>query len=641
MAIWFFSEARNSFTEITERQIPEIALANQLTEVATRLAGIATRIAMPEAASDKSRLRDDLSSTAADLFRLAGLSADLHGTGTESLISITRIIENKLQRTLNNATEKKLLDSRLDTYRIELRWLNADIQEEVSALLRDLSYNIDSAAYKLLDKSDRQSRERASKQIQQDRELRFIIQRIGADSATLITLLLQADSATNLEQIDPLQQLAADLLLNLSQQLSSLQQTTELLTLRQSLGSLEQLSSGKNSLFKKYQNAIAIRSTLLGNLIFAQESLGNLQSELAVLGKSRRSEALMVAGRTSRQLDRSRNWLSLIVIAGTILGALILVLYIRNCIVLRLENLSTDLMRIAEADDNGQANSTLVPTDEFGRMDHALNVFRKSVLTRDQALMHLRTEVGERKLAVENLERAQAELVKTGKLAALGQLSAGISHELNQPLAAIKHRIHSARLTLDNASLEERHSRLDAIENLVNRMSQTIIHLKQFARRTDHPLEQVLLTRVFNYGLELLDNKLKSNKIKINGVADLQSETAIGDPILLEQIVVNLFSNAIDAIGRDRDDGLIILSFVHHDFMIDITVSDNGIGLEECDSNLIFDPFYSTKEVGEALGLGLSISYNIVKDFGGNLRLEPNPFGGTNAILSLRRSLDA
>jgi two-component system C4-dicarboxylate transport sensor histidine kinase DctB len=218
--------------------------------------------------------------------------------------------------------------------------------------------------------------------------------------------------------------------------------------------------------------------------------------------------------------------------------------------------------------------------------------------------------------ANERLTRAQADLVQAGKMSALGQMSAGISHELNQPLMAISSYAENATLYLDRGRLAEAGDNLARIAELARRMGRIIRNLRAFARQEREPMADVDIGAVVDAALDLLQQRLA-------GVAVDWSRPAApllvrGGEVRLQQVVINLLSNAADAMAAGEAPRIGI-SVARAADMVRLTVTDTGPGIDEPDR--IFDPFYSTKEVGsaEGMGLGLSISYGIVQSFGGKI----------------------
>ncbi|WP_426235951.1 sensor histidine kinase [Pararhizobium sp. DWP1-1-3] len=249
--------------------------------------------------------------------------------------------------------------------------------------------------------------------------------------------------------------------------------------------------------------------------------------------------------------------------------------------------------------------------------------------TADLALVNERIEkeIAERRLTEKELRKTQADLIQAGKLAGLGQMSAALSHELNQPLAAAKTYADSAAMLIDLDRVPEARDNVRRISGLIDRMASISRHLRNFARKPNEKLGPVALDAVIADTLEIVSARLKTAD------ADLQIELA-GDAgivnagsVRLQQVLVNIITNAADAIEGLADRRIHVVTERQKEKII-LIIRDHGPGVPAAITERIFDPFYTTKGVGKGLGLGLSISYNIVKDFGGSLSVSDHPEGG-------------
>ena len=257
----------------------------------------------------------------------------------------------------------------------------------------------------------------------------------------------------------------------------------------------------------------------------------------------------------------------------------------------------------------------------------ANQVLEERVSTRTRALeqanVTLRREVAERQDAEAALKRAQAELVQASKLSALGKMSAGISHELNQPLMAIRSFAENGAAFLDRGRPDRAAENLGRISDMAQRMGRIIKNLRAFAKAEPGPATRVGLAAVVESALEVLGQRITASGTRIDWQRPDRPAVVMGGEVRLGQVVVNLLSNAIDAMA-DRPERLITVRIEQDDAagIVRLRVRDTGAGI--ADPDRIFDPFYSTKEVGaeEGMGLGLSISYGIVEGFGGRLRGE-------------------
>ena len=249
--------------------------------------------------------------------------------------------------------------------------------------------------------------------------------------------------------------------------------------------------------------------------------------------------------------------------------------------------------------------------------------------SRAKAELEHRVEERTADLARVNLElrKTQGDLIQAGKLAGLGQMSAALSHEFNQPLAAAKTYADSAALLLDRKRYGEAQGNLQRISSLIDRMASISRHLRNFARKPNEKLGPVSVEEVLRDTLEIVSARVATARAEV--VSDLGQPSPIvrAGSVRLQQVLVNIISNAADMV-EGLDDRRIHVSARHEGDRVVIEVQDHGPGVPPAIAERIFDPFFTTKGVGKGLGLGLSISYNIVKDFGGNLTVANHPEGG-------------
>ena len=263
--------------------------------------------------------------------------------------------------------------------------------------------------------------------------------------------------------------------------------------------------------------------------------------------------------------------------------------------------------------------------------EEARNTLEKRVEERTADLARvneqIELEIAERRLTEQELRKTQADLIQAGKLAGLGQMSAALSHEFNQPLAAAKTYADSAALLIDRGRVPEAQDNVRRISALIDRMASISRHLRNFARKPNEKLGPVPLPEVIADTMEIVAPRLKAADARL--MVDLEQEGLVvqAGPVRLQQVLVNIISNAADAV-EGLENREITLSARRAGGRIAIEVSDRGPGVPAAIAERIFDPFFTTKGVGRGLGLGLSISYNIIKDFGGSLSVSGRPGGG-------------
>jgi two-component system C4-dicarboxylate transport sensor histidine kinase DctB len=295
-------------------------------------------------------------------------------------------------------------------------------------------------------------------------------------------------------------------------------------------------------------------------------------------------------------------------LASVMLSVLIVWLYVAKHLVGRIRILDGSMRIIAAG--NLQQSVPVKGRDEIGTMANSLRSFR------------------------DQLTEKQAELVQAGKLAALGQLSAGISHEINQPLTAISHYAHNGVRLLQQGRAHEAEANFEQISSLTKRSTSIIARLKSMARKRRDSIQTVCLNQVVDHVLTLLQSHSQTHCTEI--VVDMPSENnmVMAEQIQLEQVVLNLMSNALDAVADNLHTKKITIECLHSKGQIELRIADNGPGIAPELYEQVFNPFFTTKEVDQGLGLGLSISYNIIQDFGGQLAVVRHPMKG--AIFSLR-----
>lgn len=249
---------------------------------------------------------------------------------------------------------------------------------------------------------------------------------------------------------------------------------------------------------------------------------------------------------------------------------------------------------------------------------------------------NLLVEVDERRAAEQRLRKTQHELVEAGKLAALGQMSAALSHEINQPLAAVKTYADNAVTFLDRNRPSDARENVSRISKMADRMAAISGHLRNFARRPQEGVGPVNVLSAIDDAIALMEARFKKTGTEIAYVRPENPLWVMGGQLRLQQVIINLLNNALDSMEAQPYPSLEIAIEAHDGIHVLIHVRDSGGGLDERALTQLFDPFFTTKSPGKGLGLGLSISYNIVEDFGGRLRARNRTQGGAEFSIELR-----
>ncbi len=256
-----------------------------------------------------------------------------------------------------------------------------------------------------------------------------------------------------------------------------------------------------------------------------------------------------------------------------------------------------------------------------------------------EANIELQREISVRERAQEEAHKAQAGLVQATKLAALGQMSAGLSHELNQPLAAIRSYADNAIGFLDRGRPDTASQNLAGIAELTERMARIIRNLRTYAREEPLDLRPTSLRDAMAESVALLQSRIDAEGVAIELRMPDRDPEVLAGAVRLQQVFLNLFSNALDAM-QEQQEKTIFIDVDAQGPAVTIRIRDTGPGISAASISSVFDPFYSTKEVGKGMGLGLSITFGLVNQFGGSIAAANAPGGGAVFTIRLRRAGD-
>ncbi|KLU21133.1 hypothetical protein EOS_38175 [Caballeronia mineralivorans PML1(12)] len=277
---------------------------------------------------------------------------------------------------------------------------------------------------------------------------------------------------------------------------------------------------------------------------------------------------------------------------------------------------------------------------------HMNEELERKVMRRTDALNRinktLKIEIAERHRAEAVLKSTLQELVQAGKMAALGQMSASITHELNQPLAALRTLSSNALMFMQRLELDEAQQNLRVICDMTERMGKITSQLKRFARKSPTYLERVLVGSAISNAIFLLDARIRSGDVELVREEPQDNLYAIAEPNRLEQVLINLIGNALDAIAEvDIDHSararVLTITVCGEEDHVSISVRDTGVGISDEVRSHLFEPFFTTKDKGEGLGLGLTISIGIIQEFGGTLVAQNRP-DSTEFTVRLKRT---
>lgn len=608
-----FARFQRDFADLAAAQVPRIALTAELSGRSARLTSLATRIIGPEGASDA--LIDELTAVATGLQDLLGM---LHnrtpGDAAGKVAGLRQRVAAVAPLTRHRHDQTEAMARQLEA----LRWLNVDIQNEVDPLLSDYDFNIRTKMLEIQAAANEAERARLLQQVAADRRLRDNVLQTGIDAGTVVTLLLQAAVAREGRQVEQLGNLGFDMLARLAERTSSLPQGDEFLTLRQSIELLRQAFDSRHGMLAQRQEMLLLETRIYDEISTLQQGLTDLQNELSAISASERAAVQAAIAQGASKARWTMAGLALLTLVLGAAGLMLILGVMRRRLVGPLREVTSRLLLVSEA--SGTSLRNLPHEDEITRIRRAVDQFARAIGARDEAIAELR--------------QTQSGLVQAGKMAALGNLSAGISHELNQPLSALRYRLVLLESAQRAGNADEVARQLGLAADLCDRMQAIISHLVRFARRADNQRVPVSLSQAVDDAVSLIHSRAEPAGIRPLIGPDIQDQQVLGVAVLIEQVIVNLLTNALDAVSG-RPDGTIAVDARYDGKMIELTVTDNGVGLGDLTPEEALNPFVTTKEAGRGMGLGLSISYNIAKDMGGDLALAPAPGQGVVARLRL------
>ena len=277
-----------------------------------------------------------------------------------------------------------------------------------------------------------------------------------------------------------------------------------------------------------------------------------------------------------------------------------------------LERLSDAVRKVAKGDFN--VNVAIGSRDEIGQLSNSFNDMADELQEREQSL-----------------KTAELALVQSEKMAAVGTLSAGLAHEVKNPLSAVLGYAQLSKRKLDQPEILKKH--LDTIESETRRCNEIIGNLMQFSRQEKGEFDEVSINEIVEKSMGIVDHQLSLKDVRIHSELASDIPKIIGNSNQLQQVLMNLAINAQQAMEPDGGS----VDFRTHcdgDFVY-VSVSDTGPGIPADVADKIFQPFFTTKAAGQGTGLGLSVTYGIIKDHKGDIRIEESDSGGARFVIQL------
>ncbi len=257
----------------------------------------------------------------------------------------------------------------------------------------------------------------------------------------------------------------------------------------------------------------------------------------------------------------------------------------------------------------------------------------------EERTRELAAEVEHRRRTEQSLRHVEQDLVQAAKLAALGQMSAALAHEVSQPVIALAATLTAAERRLGASENENAQHLIARAQSLTRRIQHIIRHLRSFSKKESGEGERMDIAASIEAALELAETRAREIGVTIEAVGLDQQVAVFGNPVRLEQVLINLLLNALDAVVRcDRREVGIRLSARKR--MARVEVWDTGPGIPDGFRTRLSEPFFTTKTNDDGIGLGLSISQSILADFGATMRFFPRKGGGTVCEVRLPLAID-
>jgi two-component system C4-dicarboxylate transport sensor histidine kinase DctB len=584
---------------IAREHLPGLASAARLAEASARVIAGMPELANAERRDGYERGRRVVGERLSELDKVL---SERTGSGFDApqLTAVAAEIRRNLNAIDDVSGRRFSLAERIRGVSEELRWLQADLIDEIEPLTDDARFNIDTA----LGQVGGETSSNKPNTIREETRKSEALMTLNAQANLIVGLFGRLGTVQTREDMEQTGHVIGEAVDQLEVEAKALAGWPDTITVRQitqRLVGLADTTTGLPDLKRAELAALADAQRLISESRRLVAELGTLVSQ-----EVQRTEAVAkeAADRSAEAIRLGRNLL-LAIAAASLLGALLIGwFYVRRHLVARLRVLTEAATSIA----SGQS-SALLPkagNDELGDLARALAVFRQ---TRD-------------------------DLIQAAKLAALGQMAAGLSHELNQPLAAIRSHAHNGALLLERGRPEEARKAIGRIQALTTRAADLIAHLRRFARKPGVVLNPVAVGDTIDTALSLFEPRFEAERVTLTRELPAGRLHVHAEEIRLEQVLVNLIANALDAVAGMQD-AAIAIGARRAGHKVEIWVADNGPGIDRAHLERIFDPFFTTKPVGSGLGLGLSLSYNIIKDLGGTLAIAETGPAGTRFLITL------
>ncbi len=608
---WFsYAQMSESLNRIISNDIPAMTSSAQLAEKGAAIIATAPTLISAQSEKERAVAWADLKATLSEMSaQVDAMDTPLSGRAVKNhLPDLMNRVGGNLSDLDTTVRRGFWFQERNNELTERLRFAQADFLDEVEPMVEDARFNIEIAMDQAKGTGNPAVIEAQRAVLKSETRRREALLKVNAAGNLAVGLIARAASLADTESLDQTYLYLGEISGLMRNEMKVLADLPASVSLVQVADAMLAFGSGEENLFQLRRDELENIEEGRRLLAVNRDLVERLQDVIAKQVQAVYAAIQAAADASRATVNRGKALLLAVAAASLAVAVLVAWLYVGRNLVRRITALGQSMRKIAAG--NLGAEVATGGNDEISDMAEALKTFRDTAA------------------------EVQAELVQVGKMAALGQLSAGISHELNQPLAALTSYAHNARVLLERGRPQEAEENLERIAELTERMAKITNHLKTFARRSPDKFEKAHLDAVITNALSFFDSRIRTAGVTVNRRQPNGEIIVRGDEIRLEQVLINLFSNALDAM-EETDPRTLDVIVEETEAAVDLVIRDTGKGLGEEDLNQIFDPFFTTKEVGEGLGLGLSISYNIIKDFDGTLRASSETGIGTSFSIML------
>lgn len=586
-----------SMRQISRDDLPATISATRLTQLGSAIIGAAPVLSQAETAEGVERIGGQIDN------RLGEMRSIMSAASSDEMRHVGQLVEplaDNLARIRAEALTAITLRARNEEMLREIMALHSDFVDEADPLVDDARFIAQSLLEDIA--QNRGNPGTAGEIAQQTKRAESILQ-LSSHANLAIGLISRIASVATEDYLTVDSYFLAETLDSIRPLLPALDNASDTISLRQIMSRLFEIADTENGLPGLRKRELRQRALMTTLVASNRELIGELDKALAAILDTAKRRAEISGAAAEESIKLGRNALLLIAIGAVVASLVAGVLYVRSNLIRRIRSLSNAARLLAD-----------------GRIPEPIPVTGSDELT-DMAR------------AMERFRLAQEELVQAAKLAALGNLSAGIAHEINQPLNAIRSHVHNALIFHERGDGAGLTRALTKVNSLIARTAHIITHLRRFARRSEVALSAVSLLEAVEGATALLGSRIREGDIRIVCLVPPEIRV-LAEDVRLEQVMVNLVANAVDAVSGEviRE---VKIEAERAGGLVRLHVIDTGPGIPAKLAASLFDPFVSTKPSGSGMGLGLSISYNIVRDFGGTLRVLERD-SGAHFLMELR-----